>query len=106
MRNIVLRLLVLLLFIIQLAPFGPGAECSSPAHQGASPHHAVAVQQSHSNSGMAGCVVTSSCNASGPMLTESATQAWESPAAHPVTAFAPGLPKSVRPLPPVPPPTA
>jgi hypothetical protein len=102
----VLRLLVLLLFTIQLGPLGAVAECSSPAHQDASHHRAaVAVQQSHhSSSGMAGCVVTSSCTASGPMLTESATQACQSPAAHPVAVSAPALPKSVRSSPPVPPP--
>lgn len=105
-RNTVLRLLVLLLFTAQLGPFGAAAECSSPAHQGTSHHRAaVAVQQSHhSSSGMAGCVVTFSCTASGPMLTESATQAWRSPAAQPVAVSASALPKSVRPSPPVPPP--
>jgi len=105
-RNTVLRLLVLLFFSIQLAPFGAAAECSSPAHQGASHHRAaVAVYQSHhSSSGMAGCVVTFPCTASGPMLTESATQTWQSPAAHPLAVWTPAFPKSVRPLPPVPPP--
>jgi hypothetical protein len=104
-RNTVLRLLVLLFFSIQLVPFGAAAECSSPAHQGA-PHHraAVAVQQSHhSSSGMAGCV-TFSCTASGPMLTESATQSRQPPAAHPLAVSTPALPKSVRPSTPVPPP--
>jgi hypothetical protein len=102
----VLRLLILLLFTIQLVPFGAAAECSSPAHQGPSHHHAaVAVQQTHhSSSGMAGCIVTSSCTASGPMLTESAVQAWQSPAAHPVAVSAPALPKSVGPSPTVRPP--
>jgi hypothetical protein len=102
----VLRLLALLLFTIQLGPFGTAAECSSPAHQGESHHRAaVAVQQSHhSSSGMAGCLVTPSCTAGGPMLTESAMQSWQSPAAHPVAVPAPALTKSVRPSPPVPPP--
>jgi hypothetical protein len=100
------RLLILLLFTIQLGPFGIAAECSSPAHQGASHHPAaVAVQQSHhSSSGLDGCLITFFCTASGPMLTETATQTWQPPAAHPVAAFAPAFPKSVRPSPPVPPP--
>lgn len=101
-----LRLLVLLLFTIQLGPLTTASECSIPAHQGASHDRAaVAVQQSHhSSSGMAGCVVTSSCTASGPMLTESTTRAWRSPAAHSVADSAPAMPKSVRPTAPVPPP--
>jgi hypothetical protein len=100
-----LRLLVLLLFTIQLGPLGAAVECSSPVHQGASHHRAaVAAQHSHhSSSGMAGCVVTSSCT-SGPMLTESVTQAWQSPAAYPVAVSSPTLPKSIRPSPAVPPP--
>ena len=101
-----LRLLILLLFTIQLVPFGAAAECSSPAHQGATQHRAVvAVQQSHHGSaGMAGCVVTSTCTASGPMLTEGTIQAWQSPAAHSVADSAPAMPKSIRPTAPVPPP--
>ena len=101
-----LRFFILVLFTIQLGPLGTAAECSSPAHQGASHHRAaVAVYQSHhSSSGMDDCVVTFSCTASGPMLTERATQAWQSPAAHPVAVSTLALPKSVRPSPPVPPP--
>ena len=100
-----LRLLLLLLFTIQLGPLGTAAECSSSAHQGTSHHRAaVTAQQSHhSSSGMAGCAVTSSCT-SGPLLTESVPQARQSPAAHIVAVFSPALPKSVLPSPAVPPP--
>ena len=106
MSNTVCRLLVLLLFSLQLGPFGPSAQCGRSSDQGDSHHQpAMAFQQSHANhANMAGCVATPSCIAGGPMVTQGAIQSWRSPPAHPI-AFPPAaLLTSAPPSPPVPPP--